>query len=460
MSELKYLRHTPCGDIAGTDCQWSGVAAYKGIRYATAARWCYPEPVTHWDGVYEATEYGACCYQPRAFYDESQVAEKAFYYNEFRRGETYRYSEDCLFLNIWAPADAAPDSKLPVIFYIHGGGFTGGCGHEKHFDGPEWPTKGCVAVTINYRLGPLAFACLDELAKEAGHTGNYGLFDQLCALQWVRANIGAFGGDADNITVMGQSAGAMSVQQLCLTPLAEGLFAKAVMSSGGGVSKMLSAKPVEELYPFWENVMAKAGCADLAALRALAPETLFTAWQEAKKECKNAMTVSGPAQDGVFICKPGTEVVTAGEQRHIPYMLGMTSEDIMPPILYTMVKGWCKTQDEQNGPACFGWFFDRQLPGDKNGAWHSSDLWYWFGTLDHCWRPLTATDKVLSAQMVTYLTNFAKTGNPNGGGIPTWTPLDAAHTKVLRLGEQPPHMGKASLAKLVWTMLTNKAVGE
>ena len=172
------------------------------------------------------------------------------------------------------------------------------------------------------------------------------------------------------------------------------------------------------------------------------------------------MAASGPAQDGVFICKPGTEVVAAGEQRHIPYMIGMTSEDIMPPILYTMVKGWCKTQNAQNGPACYGWFFDRQLPGDKNGAWHSSDLWYWFGTLDHCWRPFTATDKVLSAQMVTYLTNFAKTGDPNGGGMPTWAPLDAAHTKVLRLGEQPPHMGKASLAKLAWTMLTNKAVGE
>ena len=460
MSELKYLRHTPCGDIAGTDCQWPDVAAYKGIRYATAERWCYPEQVTHWDGVYEATEYGACCYQPRAFYDESQVVEKAFYYNEFRRGESYRYSEDCLFLNIWTPVDSTPDSKLPVIFYIHGGGFTGGCGHEKHFDGPEWPTKGCIAVTINYRLGPLAFACLDALAKEAGHTGNYGLFDQLCALQWVRANIAAFGGDAENITLMGQSAGAMSVQQLCLTPLADGLFAKAVMSSGGGVSKMLTTKPVEDAYPFWESVMAKADCSDLTEFRALAPDKLFAAWQEAKKECKNPMAAAGPAQDGVFICKPGTEVLAAKEQRHIPYLIGMTSEDIMPPILYTMVKVWCKTQAEQGGPACYGWFFDRQLPGDKNGAWHSSDLWYWFGTLDHCWRPFTATDKVLSAQMVTYLTNFAKTGNPNGGGMPAWVPLDASHTKVLRLGEQPTHMGKASMAKLAWIMLTNKAVGE
>ena len=460
MSEQEYLRHTPCGDITGTDCQWPGVAAYKGIRYATAERWCYPEQVTHWDGVYKAIEYGACCYQPRAFYDESQVAEKAFYYNEFRRGESYRYSEDCLFLNIWTPVDATPDSKLPVIFYIHGGGFTSGCGHEKHFDGPEWPTKGCIAVTINYRLGPLAFACLDALAKEAGHTGNYGLFDQLCALQWVRSNIAAFGGDADNITLMGQSAGAMSVQQLCLTPLADGLFAKAVMSSGGGVSKMLTAKPVEDAYPFWESVMAKANCSDLTEFRALAPDKLFTAWQEAKKECKNPMAAAGPAQDGVFICKPGTEVVAAKEQRHIPYLIGMTSEDIMPPILYTMVKGWCKTQAEQDGPACYGWFFDRQLPGDKNGAWHSSDLWYWFGTLDHCWRPFTARDKVLSAQMVTYLTNFAKSGSPNGNGMPAWVPLDKTHSQVLRLGEQPTHMGKASMAKLAWTMLTNKAVGE
>ena len=133
---MSFERTTPCGVISGTACQWPGIAAYKGIRYATAGRWESPIPVTHWDGVYDATQYGACCYQPRAFYDEAAAPGKAFYYNEFRKGETYTYSEDCLFLNIWAPADAAPEDRLPVIFYIHGGGFTGGCGHEKHFDGP------------------------------------------------------------------------------------------------------------------------------------------------------------------------------------------------------------------------------------------------------------------------------------------------------------------------------------
>ena len=168
---MSFERTTPCGVISGTACQWPGIAAYKGIRYATAGRWEFPVPVTHWDGVYDATQYGACCYQPRAFYDEAAAPGKAFYYNEFRKGETYTYSEDCLFLNIWAPADAAPEDKLPVIFYIHGGGFTGGCGHEKHFDGPVWPTKGCVAVTINYRLGPMGFVCLPELAEEAGSAG-------------------------------------------------------------------------------------------------------------------------------------------------------------------------------------------------------------------------------------------------------------------------------------------------
>ena len=179
---MSFERTTPCGVISGTSCQWPGIAAYKGIRYATAGRWEFPIPVTHWDGVYDATQYGACCYQPRAFYDEAAAPGKAFYYNEFRKGETYTYSEDCLFLNIWAPAGAAPEDKLPVIFYIHGGGFTGCSGHEKLFDGPVWPTKGCVAVTINYRLGPMGFVCLPELADEAGSTGNYAFLDQLAAL--------------------------------------------------------------------------------------------------------------------------------------------------------------------------------------------------------------------------------------------------------------------------------------
>ena len=456
---MNTTRNTPCGPITGCGCQWPGVAAYKGIRYATAGRWEYPTPVTRWEGTYQATAYGAACYQPRSFYDEAQVPEKAFYYNEFRRGEHYDYSEDCLFLNIWTPADAGPDAKLPVLFYIHGGGFTGGCGHEKHFDGPAWPTKGVVAVTVNYRLGPLGFACLPELSAEAGHTGNYGLYDQLCALQWVHDNIAAFGGDPGRVTLMGQSAGAMSVQQLCLSPLTRGLAAGAVMSSGGGVGEEFAATPAPDHYAFWQAVMRRAGCADLAEFRALAPQALFAAWQQEKAADGGRMRTA-PVIDGRLIPREGMAAARRGDQLPIPYLMGSTSEDIVPPIVHRMAKGWCRLQADQGRPAAYAWFFDRRLPGDGSGAWHSSDLWYWFGTLDHCWRPMTAKDRLLSEQMVQYLTNFARTGDPNGGGLPRWEAVRKGQSKVLRLGEGETRMGGVNIAKLTHTMLTNKAVGE
>lgn len=448
---------TPCGEIRGTGCRWKGVTAYKGIRYARAERFAYPEAVTHWDGVYDATQYGNCSYQPRAFYNEAEIPEKAFYYHEFREGESYTYSEDCLFLNIWTPEGA---KDLPVLFYIHGGGFTGGCGHEKHFDGPVWASKGVIAVTINYRLGPLGFACLPELEKEAGHTGNYGLYDQLTALQWVHDNIAAFGGDPDNITVMGQSAGAMSVQQLVLSPLTKGLISKAVMSSGGGISALMgNTAPAEKQFGFWKEVMQKAGCAALEELRTLEVRKLFEAWQEVKKAQKTPMSCV-PCVDGRMLLRPAADAVKAGEQHEIPYLIGSTSEDIAPPIVHKMAKKWCRLQADQGKKPGYAWFFDRRLPGDGNGAWHSSDLWYWFGTLENCWRPMEEKDRSLSALMTDYLINFAKTGDPNAENLPHWEPTARGQSKVMCMGERNAHMGKVNVAKLFWTMVTNKAVGE
>ena len=450
---MDYMITTPCGALQGTAGKVPGTAAYKGIRYATAGRWEYPTQVTSWEGVYDATHYGNCSYQPRAFYNEEEVVEKAFYFNEFRRGETYHYSEDCLFLNIFTPDTAKAGDKLPVLVYIHGGGFTGGCGHEKHFDEPVWPIKGVIGVTLNYRLGPLGFVCLPELKQEAGRTGNYGLYDQHTAIQWVRDNIASFGGDPENITIMGQSAGGMSVQQHCLSPLSRGLFHKAVMSSGGGVSKMMSAGGPEKNYDFWHAVMERSGCKDLAAFRALPAEDLFSTWQAAKKEVKGGAMAISPVIDGKLVVGKGTDILEAGEHMDIPYMAGSTSEDVMPPIIYKMAKDWCAAQ---NRPS-YAWFFDRKLPGDDNGAWHSSDLWYWFGTLENCWRPMEEKDYDLSNQMVDYLTNFCKYGDPNGGGLTAWLP---GGKQVLRMGEAPIHMGKASYLKLTHTLLTNKAVGE
>ena len=453
---MDYIVNTPCGPLKGCEGRLPGVAAYKGIRYATAGRWEYPKQVTGWEGIYDATSYGNCSYQPRSFYDEEENLKKIFYYYEFRKGETYTYSEDCLFLNVWTPADAREGDKLPVLVYIHGGGFTGGCGHEKHFDGPVWPTKGVIAVTLNYRLGPMGFLCLPELREEAGFTGNYGLYDQMTAIKWVRDNIAAFGGDPEAITIMGQSAGAMSVQQHCLSPMTDGLFSKAVMSSGGGVNKMMAPQPPEKIYDFWKAVMDRCGCTNLEQFRAVEPAKLFEVWQEAKKDVKGGAQSCSPVLDGRFVVGAGADLLAAGKHKQIPYMCGSTSEDIMPPIIYSMGRSWCEAQDKPS----FAWFFDRQLPGDGNGAWHSSDLWYWFGTLDNGWRPWEEKDYRISGLMVDYLMNFVKTGNPNGDGLPQWKRACPKCKKVMRIGEGEPRMGKASMAKLTYTLLTNKAVGE
>ena len=452
---MDYIVNTPCGAVQGTAGRVPGTVSYKGIRYATAGRWEYPQQVTGWEGVYDATQYGACSYQPRAFYNEEENLKKIFYYHEFRKGETYTYSEDCLFLNIFAPDTAKEGDKLPVLIYIHGGGFTGGCGHEKHFDGPVWPTQGIIGVTLNYRLGPMGFVCLPQLKEEAGFTGNYGLYDQLTAIQWVRDNIAAFGGDPEKITIMGQSAGAMSVQQHSLSPLSEGLFRGAVMSSGGGVSKVLSAAPAEKHYEFWQTAMKNAGCETLEQFRAIPVEKLFEVWNQTKKELRTPG--SFPCIDGRLVVGTGSQLLAEGKQHKIHYMAGSTSEDMMPPILQDMAKKWCSAQPKPS----YTWYFDRQLPGDENGAWHSADLWYWFGTLENCWRPMEQKDWELSQQMVSYLCNFVKTGNPNKSGeLPTWIASDRTQKRVLWMGQKPTAMGKPSLLKMIKTMLTNKAVGE
>ena len=450
---MNFIVNTPCGPIKGSSGPVPGTVAYKGIRYATAGRWEYPKQVTAWNGIYDATQYGSCCYQPRAFYNEEENKKKYFYYNEFRKGATYNYSEDCLFLNIFTPDTVKEGDELPVIVSIHGGSFTGGCGHEKHFDGPIWPTKGVIGVTINYRLGPLGFLCLPELEKEAGKTGNYGLYDQLVALKWVKDNISAFGGNPNNVTVMGQSAGAMSIQLHCLSPLAKGLFQQAVMCSGSGVSRLMSFAPAQKHYDFWHAVMHKAGCEDLATFRAVSPQKLFEDWETAKKEVKGGGVAAFPCRDGELVTGNGVDILRADQHLKIPYLCGSTSEDFGAPMLHSLSKKWCVAQKIPS----YTWLFDRRLPGDQRGAWHSSDLWYWFGTLGNSWRPMEQKDYELSDQMTDYLTNFAKTGNPNGNGHPIWEPSAKG---TMRIGEGEAGMCKVSQLKLWYNMFAHKSAGE
>lgn len=448
-----YVINTPCGEIKGTDCRLEGVVAFKGIRYATAGRWEYPKQVRSWDGIYDATKYGHCSYQMRAFHDEEMNKKKYFYYKEFRKGKIFTYDEDCLFLNVWKPIDAKEGDDLPVLIYIHGGGFTGGCANERHFDDPVWAQKGIIAVSIHYRVGPMGFVALPELKEEAGKTGNYGLYDQLCAIRWVRDNISSFGGDPDAITIMGQSAGAMSVMQHCLSPLTRGLFKGAVMSSGGGVHKILSAPKAESMYDFWHAVMVESGVSSLKEFRSIEPEKLFSAWQAAQIALKKP-TSCFPCIDGELVVGTGCDIFAAGKQHDIAYMAGSTSHDMMSPFMYSMSQKWCAGQKKNS----FVWFFDRILPDETYGAWHSSDLWYWFDTLDNGWRPWTEKDRNLASLMSDYLVNFVKYGDPNGTDLPKWETAQDSK-KALFMGEQEPKMRKPSTFKLWHTMLTNKSIG-
>ena len=457
---MAHYIETPCGPIQGIASEKAeSVSVYRGIRYATAKRFCRPVQTTHWDGVYDATKFGNCCYQPRAFYDEATSSGKAFYYREFREGETYTYSEDCLFLNIWTPAEAR---DLPVIFYIHGGSLLGGCGFEKHFEGEAFCKRDVIFVSINYRLGPLGFLAHPWLDEEAGTSGNYGAYDQLCALQWVYDNIAAFGGDPNRITIMGQSAGAMSVQALVLSPLTEGLICGAIMLSGGGVNSIINpgAKRYKDIEDFWGNVVTAYGVSNLEELRQLDPQTIFEIYDKVKQKEKGSMTACSPCGDGTFLVDSGKEIVAQGRAKFIPYITCTTSEDVVPPVFFSMAKGWVNKQAAIGNPNCYQAFFCRRLPGDDNGAWHSSDLWYALGTLKNGWRPFTPEDFSLSDAMVSYYSNFAKTGNPNGPGLPKWVAAGKGNNETVIFDVPKIGMGRVSMKKLLKTMLKNQSVGE
>ena len=282
------------------------------------------------------------------------------------------------------------------------------------FDEPVWPSHGVIGVTLNYRLSVFGYACLPELAAEAGHTGNYGLYDQLCALQWVRDNIAAFGGDPDNITLMGQSAGAKSVQMLSSTHAAEGLVRRVVMSSGAGDESSLFAgeENMEAKYGFWKVWKEATGAATLEELRALSSEEVLAAmgalFAHPDYGYMGVMNNLGPVWDNALFPNDGFTLP-------VPYLCGGNTEDQVTGLALDALN-WCEKQPVNSYAYCFA----RQLPGDEKGAFHSADLWYWFGTLENCWRPFTEEDQALSDTMVGYLTNFARTGNPNGDGLPVW----------------------------------------
>ncbi len=420
---------TKNGDISGVGMQ--GYTIFKGVPYAKPPvgdlRWKAPQKLEPWEGVYRAEQFGTT-------FDQNRPEEGSFYYKEFYWNPDYitPLSEESLYLNIWVPEGIM--EKVPVAFWIHGGAFSGGCGHEMEFDGEAYCKKGVILVTINYRVGPLGFLSHPWLSaeNEAGISGNYGILDQIAALDWVYENIGAFGGDPSKITIFGQSAGSMSVQTLVSSPLTRGKIAGAILQSAGGYQTGLTKdRSLAEAERIGEELVELVGAHSLEELRKLPAQQLN---EKAGELFIKYITKGGlpelpfaPVIDGYVLTEGYTEVVDRGHTPKIPYMVGLTKNDIgcengEKNKLYYGCIDWSLKQEETGNEPSYVYYFTRQLPGDDKGAFHSAELWYMFGTLDRCWRPLEERDHALSKEMVAYWTNFMKYGDPNGEGLDKWQP--------------------------------------
>lgn len=419
------------GKIQGIATEKPGVYAYKGVPYAAAPvgdlRWKAPQPVQPWDYVMKTDDYANASWQNAPHGTGGYTGE--FYWNG-----NPNFSEDCLYLNVWTTAPGQTGKKLPVAMWIHGGGYMQGWGFEKEMQGEEWGAKDVVLVTINYRLGIFGFLTHPLLAEESENhvSGNYGLLDQIAALKWIKDNITQFGGDPDNITVFGQSAGAGSVQNLVTSPLSKGLIAKAIIQSGGGLADrpFIGGGNPEETLQATKDLMDWAGYTTLEKMRAASTTDIANLGNKYREATgKFARTAGAPTIDGYVLEKDFNTAAKEDEIADIPYMIGYTQDDMGD--MSEPVAAFCLKR-EQAGGVAYAYQFARPLPTDgrpgaMEGAFHSSELWYTFKSLKNSWRPFTEGDYALSEHMLTAWTNFAKYGDPQGG----WMPYTAESPKFM-----------------------------
>jgi para-nitrobenzyl esterase len=439
------------GQVKGVEASTKGVIVYKGIPFAAPPvgklRWREPQPVVPWKGVKIADKYGAAAMQitwdPQSFYGK-----------EWRASGSVPFNEDCLYLNIWTPAAGDKRKKLPVAMWIHGGGYREGFAFEPEMDGGEdWASRGVILVSVTYRLGVIGFFSHPLLSAESPHkvSGNYGLMDQAAALKWIYNNIEQFGGDPKNITIFGQSAGAGSVQSLCASPMSKNMVSKAISMSGGGLSTARPGIPLDSAQLSNKKMMDFFGVTTLDAMRALSFDELIRMSQKYSDTTKTRIGW-GPVVDNYFLNGTFSDAAVGKQIADIPYMIGFTANDLGD--MSKPISDFCALRASQSSQPAYAYFFQRQLPGDSSGAFHSSDLWYIFHSMRHSWRPFTAGDQELSNQMVGYWTNFAKFGNPNGKTGDVWKPytvqnpefmvLDAnANKPVLTMTATPQYRGNA-----------------
>jgi para-nitrobenzyl esterase len=443
----------------------NGIAAFKGIPFAAppvgALRWKAPQPALPWNDVRDAAEFGPRCMQA-PIYDDMVFRDKG-------------PSEDCLYLNVWTGA-ASAKARLPVMVWIYGGGFAAGATSEPRQDGENLAKKGVVVVSMNYRLTVFGFFSHAELAKESGHnsSGSYGLLDQVAALQWVHKNIAGFGGDPSKVTIFGESAGSFSVSALMASPLAQGLFQRAIGESGAYFGKVLDLKPLSQSEEADAKFAESIGAHSLADLRAKPAAELLDAAVKQKE------IWFSPNIDGYFLPQSVREIYASGKQSHVPLLAGWNHDEggygsvfekdaptaanfvayahkhfgdkadqflkLYPAdsdeqakrsaqdlsgdqfIAYSTWK-WIEMQGATGKSTLYRYEFDDAPPTPANaaaadaaprGAYHSAEIEFVFGALASKNLPWRPEDKALSDLISTYWSNFAKNGDPNSTGLPQW----------------------------------------
>ncbi len=405
---------------------------FKSIPYAQAPvgnlRYRSPRRLLPSTEEYDATKFRARSLQC------AWEASDGFYEKEFPlTGELdVPVSEDSLYLNLWLPKNRT-EEKLPVLFLIHGGGFGSGAGHELEFLTDAYAKRGIIFITLNYRLGMTGFLVHPWLIEEdPSAVGNYGILDQILALNWVQENIAQFGGDPGRVTICGQSAGAISVQAILASRYGDGKYCAAIQQSGSGYPQILASDfSMEEAIENGKRYVAYLGVESLEELRRVPAEQLMDAQMKLIHACieEKRRIPFGPVRNGYVLETFLTESIEKGSLYPVPTIIGCNRDDLLisrerasslESRMYRSNLAYSLMNETRARNPAYVYFFKRALPGDAAGAFHSGELWYTMGSIGRCWRPMTEADYDLSERMVTYWSNFVKTGNPASADTEPW----------------------------------------